>query len=1138
MKKFKTIIVFLAILIPLTISAQNGIFYPVPIWSVSPGEPVNPKWGLILSRSGANVLISGWDNNPKSYSDTAKEYGLKFMTEGVPSGLYPYAGAWYTHSYAMADMYPVQYDPDSIDFWKRLSSILADTLRYINDQDILPVYAYMPSTYDYHTAKWRILQWTGLRYLCKELEKYSSCKTFTYGVSNDSLKYLLDITSQIPFSFPKDQTSNAWLQETIDTLWVPKYKTKYEEEWINRGIEWWNELPIYRVEGKFRYPTESELRLMINIGFAYGMRGFTFFKYGNTSSSPYKGIIDENGKPYMPKNQALIDSIFGPGVLTTNDVNPTYTIYSDFWRVVKDLKRLGRFIREENLKWWDAASLHNTTLPWHYVDNISGAQYVEMAMFNRGKYLMLVNRHPTETKTLTVRLKDHPNVWHITDICDRNWNVTVISDENDCIEFQRTLKPGYACLLELTQFTGPTSPFDRMTAYNTGNKAEGPHAVYTGGEGDSVFMCWATGSGDNSSYLGAGRYPACAHEVSGGLIYWTWVDTSMRNIYYENSLEYIPHQLPMPDLGTDYYLSPPSIAIDEHYHDTVFVACEALSRDPVSSERSFRIIYWKFHYEHPNSALVGLVHEWDAGIGSLFQIDTLGVALEVCTTIDPAPLFIPIERNGDQPEPGIELPYRATPYFAWIENDSLYAAYIRYGYSPTGEVYIINLTDTVYQRTGIILYPCNQVSDMDMFNWESVISVVKRTSPDTLFWLSCMVPSEFFEHPYDELFNYFLLPSYDIVAVAPAAESLSYPTIARSTWVLWQQKEDETSPFEIYGRPRDWLLENWYIGIERENISGSVRDSRYPHGDVWPGWLWPDSAVYRWVFWTEDIGEGQYLLMRDWKVYYGSSSSITSPDTISGLYAENLYPPIVPYLYIRGGAPKGFSPCVYRDTFITFNEEAYGKVDVGYDSLTYLIFKLHPEKDYGMMVELYFEDSDTTSVWNALLDIDGGIKDTVQFRTGRVKRVYKSLLPKSLYQNDSIVVLQLRRLEGSFVPCSRIILWEYKYEGDTTYSGGPQGKRVKGLRVFKLYQSYPNPTTRSTVIRFQIPVKTSVSLKVYDVTGRLVRTLTRAQSLEPGVYTVEWDGRSDRGLRVPSGVYFYRLVTEGYRATRKLVWVR
>ncbi len=80
---------------------------------------------------------------------------------------------------------------------------------------------------------------------------------------------------------------------------------------------------------------------------------------------------------------------------------------------------------------------------------------------------------------------------------------------------------------------------------------------------------------------------------------------------------------------------------------------------------------------------------------------------------------------------------------------------------------------------------------------------------------------------------------------------------------------------------------------------------------------------------------------------------------------------------------------------------------------------------------------------------------------------------------------------------------------------------------YHLSQCYPNPLCRTTTIRYAIPSavgrpRTAVSLSVYDVGGRLVRTLVD-EPQGPGYYSVVWDGRDESGRTVPPGVYFYRL---------------
>lgn len=79
-----------------------------------------------------------------------------------------------------------------------------------------------------------------------------------------------------------------------------------------------------------------------------------------------------------------------------------------------------------------------------------------------------------------------------------------------------------------------------------------------------------------------------------------------------------------------------------------------------------------------------------------------------------------------------------------------------------------------------------------------------------------------------------------------------------------------------------------------------------------------------------------------------------------------------------------------------------------------------------------------------------------------------------------------------------------------------------GKLVARLYPASPNPFTGSTQVRFDVPDPVGpVNLAIYDVTGRLVKTLIRTP-MDRGRHTVEWDGTDDAGHRTSSGVYFMR----------------
>ncbi len=84
---------------------------------------------------------------------------------------------------------------------------------------------------------------------------------------------------------------------------------------------------------------------------------------------------------------------------------------------------------------------------------------------------------------------------------------------------------------------------------------------------------------------------------------------------------------------------------------------------------------------------------------------------------------------------------------------------------------------------------------------------------------------------------------------------------------------------------------------------------------------------------------------------------------------------------------------------------------------------------------------------------------------------------------------------------------------------------------------YPNPFNPSTTIRFSLAEPGPATLRVYDLTGRRLRTLLDGPQ-EAGTREIHWQGRDDRGRRLPSGVYFIRLETGDFRVSHKVVMVQ
>jgi uncharacterized protein (DUF362 family) len=88
-----------------------------------------------------------------------------------------------------------------------------------------------------------------------------------------------------------------------------------------------------------------------------------------------------------------------------------------------------------------------------------------------------------------------------------------------------------------------------------------------------------------------------------------------------------------------------------------------------------------------------------------------------------------------------------------------------------------------------------------------------------------------------------------------------------------------------------------------------------------------------------------------------------------------------------------------------------------------------------------------------------------------------------------------------------------------------------------LMQNFPNPFNPSTTLTFDMAQAGYVIIRIYSVSGRLVRTLVDERR-DAGRHSVEWNGMDSNGSSAPSGIYFYRMRASGYEATKKMILVR
>ena len=90
---------------------------------------------------------------------------------------------------------------------------------------------------------------------------------------------------------------------------------------------------------------------------------------------------------------------------------------------------------------------------------------------------------------------------------------------------------------------------------------------------------------------------------------------------------------------------------------------------------------------------------------------------------------------------------------------------------------------------------------------------------------------------------------------------------------------------------------------------------------------------------------------------------------------------------------------------------------------------------------------------------------------------------------------------------------------------------------FALFQNYPNPFNPTTQISFDIPSSEVVVLRIFNLLGQDVNTVFN-KSMNPGRYTVEWNGQDMLNNEVSSGVYFYELRSKSFVSRRKMLLIR
>ena len=223
-----------------------------------------------------------------------------------------------------------------------------------------------------------------------------------------------------------------------------------------------------------------------------------------------------------------------------------------------------------------------------------------------------------------------------------------------------------------------------------------------------------------------------------------------------------------------------------------------------------------------------------------------------------------------------------------------------------------------------------------------------------------------------------------------------------------------------------------------------------------------------------------------------------------------------------------------------FAEDSYDIFDApifpDFDNKLSLSSDLNGTRSFGYMRDIRDLD-EINGVWNLKLDADKDEKKI--FLSGMLK----GLVPEGL----SVAMIDIPERKVSFdfldhgiqIIKKSTVSYDIKVViGELDYVQKMSDEILENIPSdFSLSQNYPNPFNPVTKLDYNLPLRSSVNISIYNVLGQEIKTLVNGVK-EYGYHSVTWNGRDELGREMSSGVYFVRITSQGFTKTRKMLLVK
>ncbi len=420
-----------------------------------------------------------------------------------------------------------------------------------------------------------------------------------------------------------------------------------------------------------------------------------------------------------------------------------------------------------------------------------------------------------------------------------------------------------------------------------------------------------------------------------------------------------------------------------------------------------------------------------------------------------------------------------------------------------------DIAHCVWQRGSEILY---STASIEPGQWENIIWEGPRGISD---------PDAVSKHPSTETFGdmvFMLWSDYGLGEIIQTGK-----VVYDEIWMI-PQNVSNTQGFSDYPQMSTPKIMSWQELLENgkweimANVMGNLvnfsetpdSNSSYAHINA----LLPDPfggskepIVYS--AWSEETNPDTLYEVRT-RRYKSSSSDVSASHSI------------------EGGEEQASFYCQQRDGYINYQGYSF---DYGNSLLQYELKYLNPQYYYKAEAIVY---SNRNNQFRENIQLDTAPSVALSFSALKPETI-RIALPKNIYR-DNKILLKIRKELGAYA--SLVSLKLYPYEVLRREGGGGQSGGISKLPIEpRLFQNVPNPFINKTKITYQFPIEGRVTLRIYDIAGKLVRTLINERQM-PGVYNIIWDGKDKDGRDLPSGIYFYRLEIPNFETVKKTTLLR